>query len=67
MRKLPQILIVEMDIPVKKRFRQTRYTYIRFRMGIKLMCADRPQTFERRSIRPLHLARNSTMHLRRTI
>lgn len=41
MREIPQILIVEMDIPVKKRFRQTRYTYIRFRMGIKLFCSDR--------------------------
>lgn len=30
-----------MDIPVKQRFRQTRYTYIRFRSGIKLFCADR--------------------------
>lgn len=30
-----------MDIPVKKRFRQTRYTCRCFRLGIKLFCADR--------------------------
>lgn len=37
-----------MDIPVKLCFRQTRYTYIRFRSGIKLFCADRRRLKEKK-------------------
>lgn len=37
-----------MDIPVKQRFRQTRYTYRRFRSGIKLFCADRRRLKEKK-------------------
>lgn len=57
---------IEMDIPVEKRFRQTRYTYTRFMMGIKLFYADR-RRWRAGAYDHLHLKQNSAIHLRYTI
>lgn len=65
-REIPQILILGVDIPVKKRFRQTRYTHIRLRLGIKLVCADR-RCRRRGAFDHLHPKRNSAIHLRHRI